>query len=322
MKNLFCEYTDNPAVNPESIHVCTECKSTSILFDPEMGERACQNCGLVVEERLECLENDASAKFEKDQSGLHTGMPSTLAQADKGLSTLIPYSSTDVNGSTLSPKQRQNMQRIIRWNKISSSNRSYHRNLKNAFSVLLRIRDKLSLSDPVTEKAAYYYRKVLDLNVIKGRSIKGFVVTAAYTACREVGVLRSLEEISKAVDSDRVFAGKCYRLMLRRLRIKLPEIDARSHLTRIANNAGISEKTLRKAAEMMTILKDNAVSCGKDPKALALAVLYGACLDKGDKVSQVNLSRAADLSIVTLRKRFQDVRIVFPEIPNGPKDVV
>ena len=134
-----------------------------------------QNCGLVVEERLECLENYANAKFEKDQSGLHTGMPSTLAQADKGLSTLIPYSSTDVNGSTLSPKQRQNMQRIIRWNKISSSNRSYHRNLKNAFSVLLRIRDKLSLSDPVTEKAAYYYRKVLDLNVIKGRSIKGFV---------------------------------------------------------------------------------------------------------------------------------------------------
>jgi len=322
MKNLFYGYENDQSDYSESINICRECRCENILFDPEMGERACQNCGLVMQERLECLENDASAKFEKDQSGLHTGMPSTLAQADKGLSTLIPYSSTDVNGSTLSLKQRQNMQTIIRWNKISNSNRSYHRNLKNAFSVLLRIKDKLSLSDPVTEKSAYYYRKVLDLKVIKGRSIKGFVVAAAYTACRESGVLRSLDEISKAVDTDRVFAGKCYRLMLRRLRVRLPEIDARSHLTRIANNAGITELTLRKAAEMMAKLKDDAVSCGKDPKALAVAVLYGACLVKGDKVSQVNLSRAADLSIVTLRKRFQDVRTVFPEIPNGPKEVV
>ena len=319
MSKLIGEFPKSSlSVDPQNIVTCAECEGTNIVFDPEMGEKFCQSCGIVLAEKLESSESDTNIQFEKDQSGLHTGMPSSLTQADKGLSTVIPYSVTDGNGTALNAEQRGNMQRIIRWNKISNTNRSYHRNLKNAFSLLLRVKDKLSLSDPITEKAAYYYRKTLDLNVIKGRSIKGFVVACVYTACREAGALRSMEEISKEIDTDKVFAGKCYRLLLRRLRIRLPEIDARSHLSRIASNAGVSEKSLRKAADMMAVIKENPVSYGKDPNALAVAVLYGACLAQGEKVSQVNLSQAANMSIVTLRKRLLDVRKVFPEIPNGP----
>ena len=58
---------------------------------------------------------------------------------------------------------------------------------------------------------------------IKGRSINGFVVACVYTACREAGALSSMEEISRAIDTDKVFAGKGYRLLSRRLRIKFPE---------------------------------------------------------------------------------------------------
>jgi transcription initiation factor TFIIIB Brf1 subunit/transcription initiation factor TFIIB len=72
---------------------------------------------------------------------------------------------------------------------------------------------------------------------------------------------------------------------------------------------------------MMAVIKENPVSYGKDPNALAVAVLYGACLAQGEKVSQVNLSQAANMSIVTLRKRLLDIRKVFPEIPNGPNAI-
>src|SRR5207249_17624 len=125
-------------------------------------------------------------------------------------------------------------------------------------------------------------RKIVDLNVIKGRSIKSFVVGCVYVACREAGALRSIDEISDAIDTDRVSAGKCYRLLLRRLKIKLPEVDTRPYLTRIANNAGVSEKTMRRAMNMMSIIKENPVSYGKAPSALAVAVLYAACLIQGE----------------------------------------
>lgn len=235
---------------------------------------------------------------------MNLGTPSSLAHHDKNLSTVISYANVDADGVAISVDQRSAMQRMRRWNKISNNNRSYHRNLKNAFAVLIRIKDKLSLSETIVEKSAYYYRKILDQNLIKGRSIKGFVVACVYVSCREMNVPRTIEEIAEISDTDKIFAGKCYRLLVRKLKVRLPSIDSTSHLARIANNASISERTLRHAAQMMAQVKDDPISFGKDPCAIAVAVLYGACLDKGEKTSQSRISQAGSVSVVTLRKRF------------------
>jgi transcription initiation factor TFIIIB Brf1 subunit/transcription initiation factor TFIIB len=40
-------------------------------------------------------------------------------------------------------------------------------------------------------------------------------------------------------------------------------------------------------------------------------VLYAACLREGENVSQAQIAVSGDISIVTLRKRFQDVRKIF-----------
>jgi len=207
-----------------------------------------------------------------------------------------------------------------RWNNISNNNRNRHRNLKNAFDVLIRIKDKLSLSESIVEKSAYYYRKILDQNLIKGRSIKGFVVACVYLSCREMNVPRTIEEIAEIADADKIFAGKCYRLLVRRLKIRLPSIDSTSHLARIAHNAGISEKTLRHALQIMSQIKNDPISFGKDPSAIAVAVLYGACLEEGEETSQSRICLAGNVSVVTLRKRFLDIKKIFPHISNVPNN--
>ena len=71
------------------------------------------------------------------------------------------------------------IQRMRQWNKISSNNRSYQRNLKNAFGILT-VKNKLSLNDALIEKSAYNYRRALDKRIIKGRSIRALVVASAY----------------------------------------------------------------------------------------------------------------------------------------------
>ncbi len=303
----------------EGLMDCRFCKGKNIIFDADRAERLCSNCGVVLAEGAEVGHLELDTKGKVDTS-VHNGV-SSLTHYDKGLSTVIPFSNTDGNGVALNAGQRSSAQRMRRWNNISNSNRSYHRNLKNAFAVIIRIKDKLSLSDPLVEKSAYYYRKVLDLNIIKGRSIKGFVVGCVYAACRECSIPRTIEEIAQVADADKVFASKCYRLLLRRLKIKLPQIDCTSHLTKIANNASISERTVRRGAEMMSIVKEDPVSFGKDPGALAGAVLYAACLEQGEKISQGHVAQSANVSLVTLRKRFVDVRKVFPAVPNGPNAV-
>jgi transcription initiation factor TFIIB len=297
---------------------CQNCNGKSVVFDHGTGEKICSGCGIVLSVEREYI--DPLLDTNTNLSNMNLGTPSSLAHHDKNLSTMISYSNVDADGVAISVNQRTAIQRMRRWNKISNNNRSYHRNLKNAFAVLIRIKDKLSLSETIIEKSAYYYRKILDQNLIKGRSIKGFVVACVYVSCREMNVPRTIEEIAEISNTDKIFAGKCYRLLVRKLKVRLPSIDSTSHLARIANNAGISERTLRHAVQMMSQIKDDPISFGKDPCAIAVAVLYGACLDKGERTSQSRISLAGNVSVVTLRKRFLDIKKIFPQIPNGPND--
>jgi transcription initiation factor TFIIB len=297
----------------EQADVCALCNSTSIVFDSETSEAICSSCGMVVKDNIESMGPEwRSYSGEDIETKNRTGMPSSLAFHDMGLSTFISYSNVDANGVAISAEQRSKVQRMRRWNKISSNNRSYHRNLKNAFAILSTIRDKLSLSDTLIEKAAYNYRKALDKKIIKGRSIRALIVASVYASCRDLSVPRTLEEISVAANTDVIFAGKCYRLLVQNLELQLPVIDSKKYLARIANKAKVSEKTYRAALDMLSTIKGDPISHGKDPNALAVAVLYAACLEEGENVSQAQVAVAGDISIVTLRKRFQDVRKIFP----------
>ena len=314
----YNELTDKVQKQQELVQVsandrstCRLCSSNASLFDAETNETVCSKCGMVLHDNSESLGPEWRTYSDDIESKSRTGMPSSLAFHDMGLSTFISYSNVDANGVVISPEQMGKIQRMRRWNKISSNNRSYHRNLKNAFAILNCIKDKLSLSEAILEKSAYNYRKALEKRIIKGRSIRALVVASVYAACRELNVPRTLDEIAETANADSIF-GKCYRLLLRHLKLHLPVIDSNVYLSKIANRANVSEKAYRRALQMLSTIKENPVSYGKDPNALAVATLYAACLKEGEKISQTQIAVAGDTSIVTLRKRFQDVRSIFP----------
>lgn len=308
------EYLEKEDVeqNPDK---CFNCHNSTIIFDDNAGEMICNQCGVVVNEQLDYNPTEPVNVLQNLETNINIGMPSSLALFDKGLSTIISTENVDAFGTKLSTKQLTKARSIRHWNKASNSNRSYHRNLKKAFGILGRIKDKLNLNEALTEKSAYYYRKVVDLKIIKGRSIKEFVVACVYVSCRELNIPRTISEIADIVNADKVFAGKCYRLLLRRLKIKLPTINLPIHLTKIASIAGISRKTLSRALEMMSQVKDNPLSYGKDPIALSVAILYGACIERGEKIKQSQIALAGNMSVVTLRKRFLDLKQIFPNLP-------
>ena len=107
------------------------------------------------------------------------------------------------------------------------------------------------------------------------------VVASVYAACRKLNVPRKLDEISGTINDDKVFAGKCYRLLLRDLKIQnIPIIDSTNYLSKIASKTKVSEKTYRRALEMLATVKKNHISSGKDPSALASAILYAALLGR------------------------------------------
>ena len=292
-----------------SQQVCNSCKSMSVIFDELKGETVCTDCGIVISEKQMTL--------EKGIQPVMIGRPSSLVYPDKGLTTIITNQNTDAYGTSLSQDQISNVNKIRYYNKLSDS-KSHIRNLNNAFPVMAAIKDKLTLTDPVIERAAYYYRKTLNSRLIKGRSIKEMVVASVYAACKEMDIPRRLEDISEAANADKIFAGRCFRIMTRELSISSPSVDAVRYMSKVAENADVSQKTYRRAVNMLDVLKKDPISYGKDPKALATAALYGACMiEEKDKVNQARIAQAGGISVVTLRKRVLDISKVFPEIQNG-----
>jgi len=241
----------------------------------------------------------------------------SLAFPDKGLSTVITNANIDASGSTLNHDLIQNINKIRYLDKISNNNRTQIRNLKNVLVTMAAIRDKLTLTDPVMERAAYYYRKTLHNKLIKGRSIREMMVAFIYASCKEMEVPRTLCEICDAANADPIFAGKCYRIMARELKMSPLIVNSTRYISKVADGACVSQKTYRRAVEMLDIVKRHAISYGKDPKALATAVLYAACIKENEpKVSQAKIAAAGSISVVTLRKRFSDILRLIPRDNN------
>ena len=293
-----------------AVDACRVCKNSEPILDPETGETICCSCGTVIRDRIEAIDPERIHAVEDAESRSRRGMPLSLAVHDAGLSTIIGNINVDANGIAIDGEQRKQIERLRHWNRISTNNKSIHRNFKSAFAILGLIKDKLGLSDFLVENAAYNYRKAVKGSIVKGRSIRAIVVASVYAACRESDIPRTLEEIAGAANTDPIFAGKCYRLLVKYLGLRPPMIDSTKYLRRIANNARLSEKTFRRALEIMTVAKESHITQGKDPIAFAAAVIYAACNCEGEKVNQTRIAVAADVSIVTLRKRLQDVSTI------------
>ena len=145
--------------------------------------------------------------------------------------------------------------------------------MKNAFAILYHKGQTFPQRYFDRERAHITTERLLTKRIIKGRSIRALIVAAVYAPCRDLSVLRTLEEISSAANTDAIFAGKCYRLLVQNLDFQLPVIDSNKYLAKIANKAKVSEKTYRSALGMLSAIKNDPISHGKDPNALAVALI-------------------------------------------------
>jgi transcription initiation factor TFIIB len=294
--------------------ICSTCNNdqTSVT-DPESGEIICRNCGMVMLDNVQetCPEwrsfTTTTDEVNNRRRRSRTGMPTSLARHDRGLATIIGRTDRDASGHPLDATMRSTMQRLRTWDIRTQTNTSTDRNLRQAFSELDRLKDKLGLPDSVIEKTAYIYRKVQERGLVRGRSISATLAAAAYIACREVGFPRILKDITVISNIKQRYIAQAYRLLIMELDLKIPLIDPIKCIIRIANNAKISEKTKRLAIDIMHDIIKRGISAGKDPMALAAAVLYLSCLKTDENKIQRYIADAAGVTDVTLRNRYKNI---------------
>ena len=291
-------------------NICRRCGKNFMLTDNVTGERFCGKCGYVITETLQDSGPEwRSFSKEGGADPTRTGAPTSLAMHDRGLATIISPMNKDSSGKPLTSTMKSTIERLRTWDSRSKVNASSDRNLRQALGEVSTLKDKLSLSNVVVEKASYIYRKALEKKLVRGRSISAMIAASLYAACRDTETPRTLKDVADAGNIKKKDISRCYRILHQELELKMPVVNSIQCVARIASKLGITEKTKRHATKILKVAQERKESAGKDPMGLAAAALYMSCVKNGEDMTQRNIAEAANVTEVTIRNRYKGLRL-------------
>jgi len=273
--------------------------SNSIYSDSVSGDVICKNCGLVIESHIfSSIENNKSCRI---------GSPISFAIHDKGLSTMIDWKDKDALGNKLSPKMKEKIFRLRKWHLRMRIHSSIDRNLAYAMNELDRLASQIDISSSIKETAALIYRKAVEKNLIRGRSIDAMVTASIYAACRMRTIPITIEELSRNTRLDKILIGRCFRLLLLNLNLKFPSFIPENYIPRFIFELKLSQEVQLKSLEIIKKAKAKGIFNGRDPVGLAAASIYISSIIMNEKRTQKEIAEIAKITEVTIRNRSKEI---------------
>lgn len=291
----------------EKIH-CNYCNASKFVTDAVIGEIVCSNCGYVVSENAE----DRGMEYKHISGSVNTartGPGMTLKRHDQGLNTIIGIQNRDSVGKPLSVKSANTFSRLRKWDNRTQTKNTADKNLRVALQEFDKVQSKLNLSDPVIERASLFYRKAIERNLIRGRTVKSIAAACLYASCRDLECSRTLNEIAKEFVIQRKELARAYRILFRELEFTVSVVDPIKSISKIASKINIPEKTVRKAIQILDAAQDAGIISGKNPEIIAATAIYAACVITGVLKSQTAIAKAAETSTVSIRNRIKEFKI-------------
>ena len=187
------------------------------------------------------------------------------------------------------------------------------------FCKLDRFKDNLAVSDAVAEMAAHIYRKAWNMGVIGHRHVTPYIAAALYVACKHTSTLRTMENVARVANISPKKLQKSYNSLVFGMDMKMPRVNPIRHVSRTADNAGISWKTRLHAVKVLNETMHHVDLCGRRPISLAAAALYLSCIRNGEDKALQGIAEAANCSIPTIVK-IAEILDVLAKRPNQTAD--
>jgi len=181
------------------------------------------------------------------------------------------------------------------------------RSLFKALSELDRVSNFLKLPVETKVKAAKIYRKVVEKDLLMGRSVKGFIAASVYAACHMEGLPLGMARVSSAVGVRRKSANLGWRCIKRELGLEVKFIRAGDLVGTFAWKLGISSPVTERAEEIVRRGEKDLVVAGKSPAGVSAAALYLAGAELGEKRAQRELASAGGVTEATIRQRCREL---------------
>jgi len=281
---------------------CPECESVDLTYDNQRGEIVCNECGLIVEDKMVDTGQDSGGQFDKSEKKGRGGAPMSMQKFDKGLTTNVGEISDIYR---LESGQTRKFLRLKKWQERVST--SIERNLRLAMAELRRVASFLSLPSVVRDEASRVYNYVLQRGLVRGRSMESVIAACIYAACRSYNIPRTLDEISAASDVERKEIGRTYRFIVRKLKIKVKPSSPKDYISRFASILHLSPKAQNSALKILKKADISELTSGRGPAGIAAAALYVAALMNDEKKTQREVADVAGITEVTIRNRYKEL---------------
>jgi transcription initiation factor TFIIB len=159
----------------------------------------------------------------------------------------------------------------------------------------------------VREAAVMIYRRALEKDLLKGRSIDVMTAASVYAACRQCGAMRTLDELSEASGLDRKEIGRTYRFLARELRLNLMPTNPQDYIERFCTKLGVSDEVKQTALEILRRAEEQGLISGRGPTGVAAAAIYIAAIRCNERQIQREVADIADVTEVTVRTRYKEL---------------
>ncbi|KPV45971.1 MULTISPECIES: transcription initiation factor IIB [Acidiplasma] len=292
----------------DDVKVCPECGSHHLVKDYERGELTCYDCGMVIEDSIIDQGPEwRSFDSDQDEKRSRTGSPSSFMSHDKGLATEISWSNKDYYGKRIPHKNRAQIYRVRKWHQRIRVSNAAERNLSMALQILNEDGTKLGIPKDIKETAALIYRKAVERNLIRGRSIESIVCASIYAACRMVNIPRTLDEISKVSYVNKKKIGKAYRHLAKELALNIKPATPYSYVSQFCNKLDLDKKVIIDSENIIRLASESGISMGKGPTGVAAAAIYIAAIKNGKSRTQKDVARVSGVTEVTIRNRYKEI---------------
>ena len=285
-----------------NIQRCPECNGINLYHDDQKGEIICNDCGLVVEEKIVDTSQEMQGSFEGEEKKGRGGAPLSGQKFDKGLTTNVGEISDIYK---LKGDETRKFLRLKKWQERVST--SIERNLRLAMAELRRVASFLNLPSVVRDEASRVYNYVLQRGLVRGRSMESVIAACIYYACRSYNIPRTLDEISNASDVERKEIGRTYRFIIRKMGIQVKQSSPKDYISRFSSVLKLSPRTQNDALKVLKQAEESELTSGRGPAGIAAAALYVAALMNDEKKTQREVADIAGITEVTIRNRYKEL---------------
>lgn len=285
----------------ETIKQCPECGENHFFSNKKKGEVICKDCGFVVEDAMVDFGRDRMLDGDDFAKKSRTGAPYDPRVAN-GLMTEVG-SNADLRN--LSKKQRQLMNRIRQKNRWTSS--ALEHNLNTNLANLKVVSSQLKIPNTIEKEAARIYRECAEKGITRARANDSIIAAVVYLSSKLHDMPKTLAEVAQASKLDKFDIARTYKMIIRRLNIKVMQSNPIDFIARFASDLSLGAQVQTKAVKLLEKIQKTGLDSGKSPTSLAATTLYISALMNKTRVTQKAIAETSGITETTLRQRTKEM---------------